>query len=107
MKPRYMESNKFIIDTRKRNIEVARSLNRFTSSKEANRGIMGMNRNTSLIMWQKDIGRCAICLQDFEMNDIVRATVCGHNYHAKCIERSLEDISECPICKKNILDVSI
>lgn len=44
---------------------------------------------------------CAICLEDFENNEIVYRLRCGHAYHADCISAYLSTNNlSCPICRQ-------
>lgn len=49
-----------------------------------------------------DSGSCAICLESFEDDDIVRGLVCGHVFHAECVDPWLTRRRACcPICKRD------
>ncbi|KAJ2879022.1 hypothetical protein IWW38_006196 [Coemansia aciculifera] len=46
---------------------------------------------------------CSICLAPYETADLVRVLVCGHTFHAQCIDVWLTQRSaRCPICKEDI-----
>jgi hypothetical protein len=46
------------------------------------------------------IPTCAVCLEDFEPGDLLRALPCGHRFHTDCIDPWLtERSSACPMCK--------
>ncbi|KAI9225839.1 MAG: hypothetical protein DHS80DRAFT_33324 [Piptocephalis tieghemiana] len=46
------------------------------------------------------ITTCAVCLDDFDLGDQLRALPCGHRYHLECIDPWLtEKSSACPMCK--------
>ncbi|KAJ2460600.1 hypothetical protein GGF42_000738 [Coemansia sp. RSA 2424] len=48
---------------------------------------------------------CSICLALYETADMVRVLMCGHTYHADCIDVWLTRRSaRCPICKEDIRD---
>lgn len=49
-----------------------------------------------------DSGSCAICLEIFENEDVVRGLVCGHVFHAECVDPWLiRRRACCPICKRD------
>lgn len=49
-----------------------------------------------------DLGSCAICLETFESDDVVRGLFCGHVYHSDCLDPWLTRRRACcPICKRD------
>merc|ERR1711871_1151537 len=42
---------------------------------------------------------CAICICDFEDEDILRKAPCGHHFHQECIDRWFSMNRFCPVCK--------
>lgn len=49
-----------------------------------------------------DSGTCAICLETFEEEDIVRGLICGHVFHAECVDPWLiRRRACCAICKRD------
>ncbi|XP_019855671.1 PREDICTED: RING finger protein 150-like [Amphimedon queenslandica] len=46
---------------------------------------------------------CAVCLENFKHNDIIRPLPCSHEFHKKCIDPWLESKGNCPLCKSSIL----
>lgn len=49
-----------------------------------------------------DLGSCAICLEVYEGDDVVRGLVCGHVFHAACVDPWLiQRRACCPICKRD------
>lgn len=50
---------------------------------------------------------CSICLQNFELNDIVVSTCiqpcCSHIFHKKCLQPWLTKHSTCPCCRQEML----
>ena len=46
---------------------------------------------------------CAVCLEDFRVNDKLRVLPCDHVYHSKCIDTWLvKTNSVCPQCRKRV-----
>lgn len=51
-----------------------------------------------------DSGSCAICLELIEDDDIVRGLICGHVFHAECLDPWLTKRRACcPMCKRDYL----
>lgn len=49
-----------------------------------------------------DSGSCAICLETYEHDDVVRGLICGHVFHAECVDPWLTRRRACcPICKRD------
>lgn len=49
-----------------------------------------------------DSGSCAICLEVYEPEDTVRGLICGHVFHADCVDPWLTRRRACcPICKRD------
>jgi hypothetical protein len=48
---------------------------------------------------------CAICLEQFEVNNVVKILPCLHRYHIKCVDTWLRENAICPICKFPVSDV--
>ncbi|KAF2295855.1 hypothetical protein GH714_034589 [Hevea brasiliensis] len=42
---------------------------------------------------------CAICLEEYKMDEVGTMRNCGHDYHVACIEKWLSMKNACPICK--------
>ena len=87
---------------RERNNSIFRTMNSDFINKYDNQVISSLNRNTSLKISNRN-DECSICLQKIKLNQIIRGTNCNHDYHAKCLDRWLEERSFCPLCKKNLL----
>lgn len=47
---------------------------------------------------------CAVCIDQFLINDIVRYLPCKHLFHKNCIDQWLLENPTCPICKLNVLE---
>ena len=51
----------------------------------------------------KDIGKCSICMTDFEVDDKILDIKCKHNFHKECLEEYLKKYNHiCPICRQDI-----
>uniref|UniRef100_A0A673GMX5 RING finger protein 150-like n=1 Tax=Sinocyclocheilus rhinocerous TaxID=307959 RepID=A0A673GMX5_9TELE len=46
---------------------------------------------------------CAVCIEDYKPNDVVRILPCRHVFHKNCVDPWLQDHRTCPMCKMNIL----
>nr|CRZ24704.1 BMA-TOE-4 [Brugia malayi] len=46
--------------------------------------------------------RCTVCLNDFEMDEEVRALRCNHVFHVVCIDRWLVYNKKCPVCRLDV-----
>ncbi len=46
---------------------------------------------------------CAICLENYQVDDMIRTLPCFHQMHQRCIDRWLRQKANCPICKQNII----
>lgn len=56
--------------------------------------------------WSKESGyeTCAICIEDYETNDLLRILPCNHAYHTDCIDPWLiRSKRNCPLCKQSVL----
>jgi hypothetical protein len=42
---------------------------------------------------------CAICIDNYETNNVARRLRCMHYFHKNCIDRWLQDKNICPLCK--------
>jgi len=45
---------------------------------------------------------CAVCLSDFEVDDMLRRLPCGHDFHRACIDKWLKRNKVCPLCLQDI-----
>ena len=46
---------------------------------------------------------CAVCLETYQTNDIVRTIPCFHSFHKGCIDPWLAQKALCPICKHSAI----
>lgn len=51
---------------------------------------------------KKEDASCAICLSDYEEDEVVRFLPCGHHYHRNCVDKWLVTNKACPFCKRNV-----
>ncbi|XP_072451669.1 E3 ubiquitin-protein ligase RNF128 isoform X2 [Chiloscyllium punctatum] len=50
-----------------------------------------------------DADSCAVCIEAYKPNDIVRILTCNHIFHKNCIDPWLLEHRTCPMCKCDIL----
>jgi len=51
----------------------------------------------------QDIGKCSICMTNFEIDDKILDIECKHNFHKECLEEYLKKYNHiCPICRQDI-----
>nr|XP_006008995.1 PREDICTED: RING finger protein 150 [Latimeria chalumnae] len=50
-----------------------------------------------------DFDNCAVCIEGYKPNDVVRILPCRHLFHKSCVDPWLLDHRTCPMCKMNIL----
>ncbi|XP_078360748.1 RING finger protein 215-like [Oculina patagonica] len=53
---------------------------------------------------RRDSEVCAVCLDEFHSNQLVRTLPCDHEFHYKCVDRWLLAKRTCPLCKGNIIE---
>lgn len=80
------------------NIELVNDLYKF--DKDMLELIILLHAENSL----EDIGHneCCICLQEYDTNEMLLKTECGHCFHAECIDLWLDQAPECPVCRRYI-----
>ncbi|XP_075732255.1 ring finger protein murashka isoform X2 [Rhipicephalus microplus] len=42
---------------------------------------------------------CVVCMCDFEARQVLRVLPCGHEFHARCVDKWLKNNRTCPICR--------
>ncbi|XP_036814272.1 RING finger protein 150 isoform X4 [Oncorhynchus mykiss] len=52
---------------------------------------------------ESDFDNCAVCIEGYKPNDVVRILPCRHLFHKNCVDPWLLDHRTCPMCKMNIL----
>ncbi|CAL1601091.1 unnamed protein product [Knipowitschia caucasica] len=52
---------------------------------------------------ESDFDNCAVCIEGYKPNDVVRVLPCKHVFHKHCVDPWLQDHRTCPMCKMNIL----
>ncbi|XP_060793747.1 RING finger protein 150 isoform X2 [Neoarius graeffei] len=52
---------------------------------------------------ESDFDNCAVCIEGYKPNDVVRILPCRHVFHKGCVDPWLVDHRTCPMCKMNIL----
>uniref|UniRef100_A0A8C1R7R8 Ring finger protein 150b n=1 Tax=Cyprinus carpio TaxID=7962 RepID=A0A8C1R7R8_CYPCA len=52
---------------------------------------------------ESDFDNCAVCIEGYKPNDVVRILPCRHLFHKGCVDPWLVDHRTCPMCKMNIL----
>ncbi|XP_016418242.1 RING finger protein 150-like [Sinocyclocheilus rhinocerous] len=52
---------------------------------------------------ESDFDNCAVCIEGYKANDVVRILPCRHLFHKGCVDPWLVDHRTCPMCKMNIL----
>lgn len=45
---------------------------------------------------------CAICMEDLQTGQMVKALTCSHKFHSTCINIWLKQKLKCPLCKERI-----
>uniref|UniRef100_A0A1A9V9E2 RING-type domain-containing protein n=1 Tax=Glossina austeni TaxID=7395 RepID=A0A1A9V9E2_GLOAU len=42
---------------------------------------------------------CAVCLNDFQLNEVIRKLPCAHDFHVDCVDKWLKLRRTCPMCR--------
>ncbi|XP_003471771.3 E3 ubiquitin-protein ligase RNF149 isoform X2 [Cavia porcellus] len=50
-----------------------------------------------------DAENCAVCIENFKVNDLIRILPCRHIFHSTCIDPWLLDHRTCPMCKLDVI----
>uniref|UniRef100_A0A8C2VDF0 RING-type domain-containing protein n=2 Tax=Chinchilla lanigera TaxID=34839 RepID=A0A8C2VDF0_CHILA len=50
-----------------------------------------------------DAENCAVCIEHFKVNDLIRILPCKHIFHSICIDPWLLDHRTCPMCKLDVI----
>ncbi|XP_015227082.1 PREDICTED: RING finger protein 150 isoform X1 [Cyprinodon variegatus] len=51
---------------------------------------------------EADFDSCAVCIECYKANDVVRILPCRHVFHKHCVDPWLQEHRTCPMCKINI-----
>jgi len=43
---------------------------------------------------------CTICLAEYQDEELMRKLPCDHAYHSECIDKWLNRVNHCPLCRK-------
>jgi len=74
----------------------------FLSGKVTKNTIVRTYDEESLLNIKKENPLCSICLTDITLNK--KELGCKHNFHKQCIDKWLEKKSNCPICRKEVIE---
>lgn len=47
--------------------------------------------------------KCVICLENYNLGDLLREVACGHNFHQGCVDSWLKINKRCPLCKQDFV----
>ncbi|XP_074863726.1 E3 ubiquitin-protein ligase RNF128 isoform X2 [Carettochelys insculpta] len=91
-----------------RRLRVARAQNRKERQLKADaKKAIGHLQLHTLKQGDKEIGpegdSCAVCIEVYKTNDVVRILTCNHLFHKTCIDPWLLEHRTCPMCKLDIL----
>uniref|UniRef100_K7FV65 Ring finger protein 128 n=1 Tax=Pelodiscus sinensis TaxID=13735 RepID=K7FV65_PELSI len=91
-----------------RRLRVARAQNRRERQLKADaKKAIGQLELRTLKQGDKEIGpdgdSCAVCIDIYKPNDVVRILTCNHLFHKTCIDPWLLEHRTCPMCKLDIL----
>ncbi|XP_060537646.1 E3 ubiquitin-protein ligase RNF128 isoform X2 [Pantherophis guttatus] len=91
-----------------RRLRVARAQNRRQRRLKADaRKAIGQLQLRTLKQGDEETGpdadSCAVCIEAYKPNDVVRILTCNHLFHKSCIDPWLLEHRTCPMCKCDIL----
>ncbi|XP_060561849.1 RING finger protein 150-like isoform X1 [Ruditapes philippinarum] len=52
---------------------------------------------------EAEADQCAVCIEPYKWNDVIRVLPCKHVFHKSCVDPWLLDQRNCPMCKMDIL----
>ncbi|XP_045205083.2 RING finger protein 150-like isoform X2 [Mercenaria mercenaria] len=52
---------------------------------------------------EAEADQCAVCIEPYKWNDVIRVLPCKHVFHKSCVDPWLLDQRSCPMCKMDIL----
>ncbi|KAG8390522.1 hypothetical protein BUALT_Bualt01G0092200 [Buddleja alternifolia] len=59
-----------------------------------------------LCLSSKENAQCPVCLSEYHEEDMLRILpVCGHSFHATCIDIWLQQHSTCPVCRVSLREL--
>ncbi|CAO3575134.1 unnamed protein product [Mortierella alpina] len=50
---------------------------------------------------------CTICLQTYDILDLLRTLPCRHGFHVECIDTWLQTSAQCPICRQEVTETAV
>ncbi|ESW18472.1 hypothetical protein PHAVU_006G043800 [Phaseolus vulgaris] len=54
---------------------------------------------------EEEIDLCIICQDEYKNKEEIGILQCGHEYHADCVRRWLQEKNVCPLCKSKALSI--
>ncbi|KAM3624011.1 uncharacterized protein V6R79_018097 [Siganus canaliculatus] len=79
---------------------------RYANARDRNQRRLGDAAKKAISKLQEtesDFDNCAVCIEGYKPNDVVRILPCRHVFHKHCVDPWLLDHRTCPMCKMNIL----
>ncbi|KAL2554600.1 RING-H2 finger protein ATL80-like [Forsythia ovata] len=65
-----------------------------------------MKNYRDLCLSSKENAQCTVCLAEYRDEDTLRILpVCGHSFHAMCIDIWLQQHSTCPVCRISLREI--
>lgn len=84
----------------------------YLTEQDMSRGVMEevLEATTTTLVWKgpdtlkkTDDDECVICFEQYQVDETIRVLKCGHNFHAKCIDRwLLAKQNKCPFCQRAV-----